>query len=147
MLIKRKSMSNAVVTTIAAGIRYEGTDIGEVREFMYFSSAITQDGNCDREVLFRIAYAGGAFSQLKNIWRCIYYSQKWKLRLFRNNVLSVLLYGCESWRLSKNAQKRLLGFKNNCLHRILAVYWTDRETNAQIRADTLILRVLDTWFK
>ena len=69
---KTKSMLNAVVTTIAAGIRYEGTDIEEVREFKYLGSTITQDGNCDREVLLRIAYAGGAFSQLKNIWRCRY---------------------------------------------------------------------------
>ncbi|XP_065565801.1 uncharacterized protein LOC136030660 [Artemia franciscana] len=47
---KTKSLSNAVVTTIAAGIQYEGTDIDEVREFKYLDSTITQDGNYDREV-------------------------------------------------------------------------------------------------
>jgi len=127
---KTKSILNAVVMTIAAGIRYEGTDVEDVRRFKYLGSTITQDGNCDREVLLRIAYAGGAFSQLKNIWRCRYYSQKLKLRLFWINVLSVLLYGCEFWSLSKNAEKRLLGFENNCLRRILAVHWTDRVTKA-----------------
>ena len=50
-------MSNAEVTTIAAGIRYEGTYTEEVREFKYLGSTITQDGNCNREVLLRIAYA------------------------------------------------------------------------------------------
>ena len=87
---KRKSMSNSVLMTILAGIRYEGTDIEEVREFKYLGRRITQDGNCDGEVLLRIAYTCGTFSQLKNIWRCRCYSQNLKLRLFRGNVLSVL---------------------------------------------------------
>ena len=56
--------------TFAAGIRYEGTDIEEVREFKYLGNTVTQDGNCDREVMLRIAYVGGVFSQLKNVWRC-----------------------------------------------------------------------------
>ena len=88
-----KSMSNVAMTTIATGIRF--------REFNYLGSTITQDGMCDREVLLCIAYAGWLFSQLKNIWRCRYFSQKLKLQLFRSNVLSVLLYGYESCSLSR----------------------------------------------
>ena len=129
-------MSNVAMTTIATGIRHEGTDIEEFREFNYLGSTITQDGKCDREVLLRIAYVGGLFSQLKNIWRCRYFSQKLKLQLFRSNVLSVLLYRYESCSLSKNSEKRLLDSKNDCLLRILAGNWTDRVTNPQIRTDT-----------
>ena len=123
-------MSNVVVTTIAVWILYKATNIEEVREFKYLGITITQDGNCNRKVLLRTVYSGGEFSQLKNIWRCRYFSQKMKLRLFRSNVLSVLLYGCSSWSLSKNNENRLLGFENNCLCRILAVHWTDRVVNS-----------------
>ena len=72
-------MSNGIMTTFAVDIRYKDTNIEEVRESKCRDSTVTHHGNCDREVMLRIAYAGGAFSQLKNIWRCRNFSQKLKL--------------------------------------------------------------------
>ena len=43
--------------------------------------------------------ARNAFTRLQNIWRSGRFSQKTKLRILHSNVLSVLLYGAEIWRV------------------------------------------------
>ena len=47
-------------------------------------------------------------------------------RLFNSNVKSVLLYGCESWSLTKTSSTKLQTFINTCLRKILGVSWPDR---------------------
>ena len=76
----------------------------------------------------RIGKARVAFIQLKNIWISKEISQRTKLRLFSSNVKSVLLYGAETWRTTKNTTMKVQTFINNCLRRILSIHWPDTIT-------------------
>ena len=93
---KTKSMSNAVIPDLAEGLLVNNEEIEEVREFKYLGSILTQDANSEREILCRITLAGSAFSYLRNVWRNNKYSQKLKLKIYNSNVVSVLMYGCET---------------------------------------------------
>ena len=53
---------------------------------------MTKDGNTEAEIKTRINKARGAFAALKNIWKTKMISKKTKIRIFKSNVLSVLLY-------------------------------------------------------
>ena len=55
-----------------------------------------------------------------------------KLRIFKSNVKTVLLYGSETWRLTASASRKLQSFINGCLRRIVGIRWYDRVTNAQL---------------
>ena len=55
---------------------------------------MTKDGNTEAEIKTRINKARGAFAALKNIWKMKMISKKTKIRIFKSNVLSVLLYIC-----------------------------------------------------
>ncbi|GFR77510.1 hypothetical protein ElyMa_000510200 [Elysia marginata] len=69
---------------------------------------------------------------LKNIWssKCICLNTK--LRIFNSNVKSVLLYGCETWRMVKSTNRKLQTFINTCLRRILKIRWTVKVPSEEI---------------
>ena len=60
---------------------------------------------------------------LRNIWKFNVYNLKTKVRLFNSNVISVLLYGCPSWRVNKNDMHKQDVFQTKCIRRICNIYW------------------------
>ena len=114
-----------------------------MREFKYLGSILTQDANPERKILCRIALAGSAFNCLINAWRNSKYSQKLKLRIYNSNILSVLVYVCETWRITAQLEKPLRAFSNNCLRSILNIHWAERIRNDEIHSMTNHTPVLD----
>ena len=55
------------------------------------------------------------------VWNSSSYWRRTKLWLFDSNVVLVLLYGCETWQMKKEVEKRLYVFQHRCLRRILKV--------------------------
>ena len=53
-------------------------------------------------------------------------SVRTKIRLFNTNVKSVLLYGCETWKVLRRISDSLQVFVNRCLRRIVNVKWLDK---------------------
>ena len=90
----------------------------DVRDFVYLGSKMTTDGDCDQEINTRITKANQAFAMLKTIWRSTGLSSYTKVRIFKSNVLSVLLYGSECWKTTAATERKLEVFQNKCLRRI-----------------------------
>ena len=122
-------MKNSVNTLPAPPLKMGSDVLEDVEEFKYLGSVIKYNGSLEREITTRITCAESAFNKLRNVWRNPAYSLQLKLRLFNSNVLSVLMYGCESWALTKQLEKRIKGFENICLRHILGIQWTDKLTN------------------
>ena len=59
-------------------------------------------------------------------------SRRTKVRLFNSNVMSVLLYGSETWRMTKTTLGKIQTFINTCLRRILQIHWPDKISNADL---------------
>ena len=55
-----------------------------------------------------------------------------KFRLYKSLVVSILLYGCESWTLLADTEKRLQAFENKCMRRMLQISYTEHRTNADV---------------
>ena len=79
-------------------IRIDNTDINEVPKVTYLRCEISRDANVRNEINIRIGKAGAAFIMLNNVWRAHNMSLSTKLTLFNSIVVSVLIYGCESWK-------------------------------------------------
>ena len=101
-------------------------DVEDVTEFTYLGAKVTKDGNTEAEIKTRINKARGAFAALKNIWKTKIISKKTKIRIFKSNVLSVLLYAAESWKVTKGICHMLEVFQNKCLRRILHIFWPNK---------------------
>jgi len=55
-----------------------------------------------------------------------------RIRMVRCYVFSVLLYGCESWTLDIQTEKRIEAFEMYIYRRMLRVSWIQRVTNNEI---------------
>ena len=47
-------------------------------------------------------------------------------------VRPVLLYGCETWKITKNDERKLNSFQYKCLRRILRIRWQQKMTNKRV---------------
>ena len=61
-----------------------------------------------KDLKIRKALAWRTCHQMRNIWKSTL-SRKMKIRLMHTTVESVLLYGCETWILTKTLLKQLDG--------------------------------------
>lgn len=119
-------------TNIPWKLTVENEQIGGVNTFCYLGSYITKDGGADINVQQRIQKARQAYGMLNNIWKSSHISRNLKLRIFRSNVLSILLYGCETWKVTNNIVIKLQAFVNRCLRRIIKVFWPNAIENKDL---------------
>ena len=61
---------------------------------------------------------------------------KTKLRVFGSNVKAVLLYGSETWRLTKGLEQKLQVFINKILKNILRIWWPRKISNKELWRQT-----------
>ena len=62
-----------------------------------------------------------------------------KFKLFRSLVVSVLLYGCETWTLQADTERRVEAFEFKCLRRLLHISYLEHKTNEYVRSTTTSL--------
>ena len=111
--------------------------IEEVDEFTYLGSKVSTDGDSGKDVQTRLAKANQAFGSLNAVWKSKQLRVKTKIRIFKSNVLSVLLYGSECWKMTKEICKKLDTIQTKCLRRIRRVFWQRKsETKTYSRAVT-----------
>ena len=111
-------------------------EIDEVEDFAYLGSNISKDGGSDQDIPVRIGKARTAFAILTPVWRSKVISRKTKLRIFNTNVKSVLLYGSETWRVTKANSTKLQTFINKCLRSIMGIHWPEVITNEELWTTT-----------
>ena len=63
-------------------------------------------------------------------------SKTTKVRVFRSMVMSVLLYGAETWPVTQHDIRRLKTFQMRCLRDIVGVTLWDKQHNADILEET-----------
>ena len=72
-----------------------------VNDFVYLGLLISHERGSEAEILRRIGIARNCFSLLnKNIWKSHIHTDT-KVHLYKIYILPVLLYGCETWTITK----------------------------------------------
>ena len=102
-------------------IQLKGEDAEDVEQFTYLGSVVSRDDRTDRDIKSGIGKATSAFRTLRPIWTSQVISVKTKLRMFNTNVKSVLLYACDTWRMTKASTHKVQTFINKCLRAILHI--------------------------
>ena len=87
-----------------------GETLEQVDNFKFLEASLSKDGTCTAEVRFRIARATASMTSLQKIWRSNI-SFKTKYKLYHSIVLSTLHYGCETWTLMADTEKRIQAFE------------------------------------
>ena len=119
-----------------AAIMLNEEEIENIEDFTYLGSKMTASVDTEKEIRTRISKASQAFATLRSTWRSRNVSTKTKIMLFKSNVLSTLLYGAESWKMTKTISHKLEVYQNRCLHRILNIFWPNTISNTELRRRT-----------
>ena len=93
--------------------------------FEYLGSWLSSTKN---DIWVRKSLAWQAFNKLTKIGKSNL-PRSFKVRLLTATVESVLLYGCESWTLTKLLEKRLDGCYTRMLRAALNISWRSHTTN------------------
>ena len=97
-----------------------------VDKFTYLGSVMTSDCSDREDVIYRIKKAGNVFGSLK---KCIFgnvnLNLKVKGKVYESLVLSILLYGSESWCLTEELYRWLRSFHNRCVRAMCGVTMVD----------------------
>ena len=117
-------------------LEFNGTIIEEVDEFEYLGCTVTKTGGTEADIDKRINKARHAYFSLGKVWISSSISRGLKLRIFNACVMSVLLYGCETWGISVGSMKKLQVFCNRCLRRICKIFWPQTVSNSDLYALT-----------
>jgi formylmethanofuran dehydrogenase subunit E-like metal-binding protein len=86
-----------------------------VEYFNYLGSMVTNDARCTREIKSRITMTKAAFNKEKNLFTSKLYLNLRK-KLVKCYILSIALYGAETWTLRKVDQKYLECFDRREAH-------------------------------
>ena len=96
-------------------------------------AGLTKHGGAEDDIKSSLGKATAAFNKPAKIWRSGQLSKNTKIRIFKFNVIAVLLYGCETWRMTKKDEVKLITFLHHHLRRVLKIYWRMRLTKKEVR--------------
>ena len=89
----------------------------------------------------RLTKAWTAIDKLSVIWKSDL-TDKMKRSFFQAAVVSILLYGCTTWTLTRRMEKKLDGNNIRMLQAILNKSWRQHPTKPKLTATNLPLRKL-----
>ena len=108
-----------------------GTDIEEVADFKYLGAYIRTTA---QDMHVRKGMAWQALNSMTKCWKSNL-SRRTKVRLFKATVESVLLYGCETWTMSKALNCVIDGFYTRLLRKVFGISWKSHTTNLELYGD------------
>ena len=106
----------------------DGTPLKLVDKFTYLGSNVS---STEKDIDTRLTKAWTAIDRLSIIWKSDL-TDKMKRCFFQTAVVSILLYGCTTWALTKRLGKKLDGNYARMLRAILNKSWRQHPTGHQL---------------
>ena len=99
-----------------------------VDKFTYLGSSVS---STEKDIDTRLTKAWTAIDKLSIIWKSDL-TEKMKRSYFQAAVVSILLYGCTTWTLTKRLEKKIDGNYTKMLRAILNKSWRQHPTKHQL---------------
>ncbi len=80
--------------------------------------------------------AGWPFLTLRPIWSAKHIDVRLKINIYKVAILSIFLYGCETWTLTQELESSINSFGTYCLRNIKGYRRLDKISNKQLYAET-----------
>src|SRR5574337_941072 len=85
----------------------DGETMETVRDFIFWGSKITADGDCSHEIKRCLLLGRKAMTNLDSILKSRDITLPTKVCLFKAMVFPVVIYGCKSWIIKKAEHQRI----------------------------------------
>ena len=110
----------------------DGETVETVRDFIFWGSKITVDGDGSHEIKRRILLGRKVMTNLDSILKTRDITLPTKVCLVKAIVFPVVMYGCENWTIKKAECRRIDAFELWYWRRLLRVPWTARRSSQSI---------------
>ena len=105
-----------------------GSSLNLFDKFTYLGSSVS---STEKDIDTRLTKTWTAINRQSVIWKSGP-TDKMKRSFFQAAVVSILLYGCTTWRLTKRMKKKLDGNYKRMLRAILSKSWRQHPTKQQL---------------
>ena len=102
-----KIMASGLITSF----QIDGETVGTVIDFIFLGSKITADSDCSHEIKRRFLLGRKVVTNLDSILKSRDITLPTKVRLVKDMVFPVVMYGCESWTIKKAECRRMDAFE------------------------------------
>ena len=106
----------------------KGETMETVTDFIFLGSKITADGDCSHEIKRRLLLGRKVMTNLDSILKSRDVTLPTKVCIVKGMVLSVVMYGCESWTIKEAEPRRIDAFELWCWIRLLRDPWVGRSS-------------------
>ena len=106
----------------------DGTSLKLEDKFTYIESRVS---STEQDIDTRLTKAWTAIEKLSIIWKSNL-TDKMKHSFFQAAAVSILMYGCTTWTLTKRLEKKLDGNYTRILRAILNKFWRQNPTRHQL---------------
>ena len=108
--------------------KQKGKEWKQCQTLFFGAPKITADGDCSHDLLL----GRKVMTNLDSIFKSRDITLPTKVRLVKDMVFPVGMYGCRSWTVKKAEHQRIDAFELWCWRRLLRVPWTARRSNQSI---------------
>ena len=119
-----KQVISGRIKTIGDISTLDGSSLKLVDKLTYLVSSVSPT---EKDINTRLTKAWTAIDKLSIIWKSDLFD-KMKRSFFQAAVVSILLYGCTTWTLTKRLEKKLNGNYTRMLWTILNKSWRQHST-------------------
>jgi hypothetical protein len=99
-------------------VKIDNSFFERVEEFKYLGTTLTDQNSIQEEMKSRLKLGNACYHSVQNLLSSRLLSKNLKITIYRNIILLVVLYGCETWSLTLREERRLRVFENRVLRRV-----------------------------
>ena len=125
---KTKIMASGPITSWET----DGETVETVSDFISGGFKIIAGGDCSHEIKRRLLLGRKVMTNLDSILKSRDIILPAKVRLVKDMVFPVVMYGCESWTVKKAEHRKIAAFELWCYRRLLRVPWAARRSSQSI---------------
>jgi len=74
-------------------------------EFKYLGTTLRNKNSIQEEIKSRLKLGNASYYSLQNLLSSSLLSKELKIKIYRTIILSVVLYGCETWSLTLSEER------------------------------------------
>ena len=125
---KTKIMASGSITSW----QIDGEPMERMRDFIFWGSKITADGDCSHEIKRRLLLRRKVMTNLDSILKSRDITLPTKVPLVKAMVFPMVMYGYECFTIKKAERQRIDASELWCWRILLRVPWTARRSNQSI---------------